>query len=45
MPYLHFVSSRTTLASAALLSLAVLAGCQSTASTGRNRCAADRQHS
>lgn len=34
MPYLHFVFSRTTLASAALLSLAVLAGCESTAGTG-----------
>jgi peptidoglycan-associated lipoprotein len=34
MPYLHFVSSRTTLASAALFSLAVLAGCESTTSTG-----------
>ena len=33
MSYLHFVSNRTTIASAALLSLAVLAGCESTAST------------
>ncbi|HXD02984.1 MAG TPA: OmpA family protein, partial [Novosphingobium sp.] len=33
MSYLHFVSNRTTITSAALLSLAVLAGCESTAST------------
>lgn len=34
MSLLHFVSGRTTIASAALLSLAVLAGCQSNAGTG-----------
>ena len=33
MSYLHRVSSRTALASAALLSLAMLAGCQSTPSS------------
>ncbi|HET6157883.1 MAG TPA: hypothetical protein VFE34_06030 [Dongiaceae bacterium] len=32
MSYLHIAYNRTTLASAALLSLAILAGCQSTAS-------------
>jgi len=33
MSYLHFVANRMTIASAALLSLALLAGCESTAST------------
>jgi len=33
MSYRHFVSSRTTIASAALLSLALLVGCESTAGT------------